>query len=165
MIIRDATVNDIPEIVKVRRTAFTQREVRGFTARKPSIFYSEEELRKSWVKENQLLEGWRVFVAEKSEGLAGFIVFKMENGQGYIDNINISKKHQRTGIGKALVCYVENLARRQGIHIVLTDTTENAKGKPWKSYAFWIGMGYKDTGERLKTKWSFKEIPFYKNIK
>ncbi len=164
LIIRDASADDIPAIVRVRRSAFTAKEVRGFAAPKPSQFYSLEELSNSWIMENQLLDGWRVFVAEENGELIGFIVFKIYNGKGYIDNINISKKHQRTGVGKALVLYVENLARRQGIHTILTDTTENAEGKPWKSYACWIGMGYRDTGERLKTEWSFKEILFHKNI-
>lgn len=150
--------------MRVRRSAFTAKEVQGFTTPKPSMFYSEEELRNAWAKENLLLDGWSVSVAEKEGGLIGFIAFKMENGKCYIDNINISKRNQRTGIGKALVYYVENLARCQGIHTILTDTTENAEGKPWKSYDFWIGMGYRDTGERLKTKWSFEEIPFCKNI-
>jgi len=164
LVIRDATANDIPAIVKVRRTAFTEKEVRGFTTPEHSIFYSQKELKKAWVKENQLAGGWRVFVAEDSRGVIGFIVFKMESEMGYIDNINIAKDSQQMGVGAALVSYAEGLARSEGINKMLTDTTENAEGKPWKSYAFWIRMGYKDTGERRKTKWSFKEIPFVKNI-
>ena len=164
LIIRDATANDIPAIVKVRRTAFTAKEVRGFTTPERSIFYSQRELKKAWVKKNQLADGWRVLVAQDSRGIIGFIVFKMENKMGYIDNINIAKHSQQMGVGTALVSYAEGLARSEGINRMLTDTTENAEGKPWKSYTFWIRMGYKDTGERRKTKWSFKEIPFVKNI-
>jgi N-acetylglutamate synthase-like GNAT family acetyltransferase len=164
LVIRDATAIDIPAIVKVRRTAFTNGEVRGFTTPERSIFYSQRELKRAWAKENQLVDGWKVLVAEDDGGVVGFIVFKVENGLCYIDNVNISKDKQRTGVGRALVSHVEELARRQGIHRICTDTTENAEGKPWKSYAFWIRMGYKDVGERRKTKWSFKEIPFVKNI-
>lgn len=164
LVIRDATTNDIPAMVKVRRTAFTAKEVRGFTAPERSIFYSQRKLKKAWIKENQIVDGWKILVAEGSEGVAGFIVFKTEDGICYIDNVNIAKNSQRMGVGKALVSNVEEIARSQGIHTIRTDTTENAEGKPWKSYVFWIRMGYKDTGERLQTKWNFKEIPFIKNL-
>jgi len=46
-----------------------------------------------------------------------------------------------------------------------TDTVESAEGIPWKSYGFWTRIGYKDTGERLATKWDFKIIPFIKNLR
>jgi ribosomal protein S18 acetylase RimI-like enzyme len=150
--------------VKVRRNAFCAKEVRGFTAPEHSIFYSQRELKKAWIKENQIVDGWEVFAAEESERVVGFIVFRTEDGVGYIDNINIAKNNQRIGVGRALVSHVEELAKSQGIRTIRTDTTENAEGKPWKSYAFWIRMGYKDTGERLKTKWSFREMPFIKKI-
>jgi len=164
LVIRDASINDIPAIVKVRRAAFTTKEVQGFTTPERSVFYSQKELRKTWLKKNQLYGGWEVVVADENGEIMGFIVFKTENGAGYIDNINIAKEKQRTGVGKALVSHVEGLVRSRGFHTIRTDTTENAKGEPWKSYAFWTKMGYKDTGERLKTIWSFKEIPFDKYI-
>lgn len=46
-----------------------------------------------------------------------------------------------------------------------TDTTENANWEPWKSYDFWLKMGYEDTGERLPTDYDFKEIQFIKRLK
>ena len=92
------------------------------------------------------------------------MVFKIENGAGYIDNINVSKRQQREGTGKALVHYAEDIARSRGVRTMRTDTTENAEGKPWKSYGFWTKMGYKDTGERLPTKLNFKEINFTKKL-
>ncbi len=46
-----------------------------------------------------------------------------------------------------------------------TATTENADGAPWRSYDFWIRMGYEDTGNRIPTLYSFKEIPFVKRLK
>ncbi len=74
------------------------------------------------------------------------------------------KQQQGKGVGKALILSVEEIARSKGAHLMRTDTTENALGKSWKSYGFWTKMGYKDTGERLPTKWEFKEIALIKNL-
>lgn len=61
--------------------------------------------------------------------------------------------------------YVEELAKSKGFDVITTDTTENAKGVPWKAYGFWKKMGYKDIGERLATKYDFKTIPLVKRLK
>jgi len=63
------------------------------------------------------------------------------------------------------VTHVENIALANGYSLMKTDTTENAEGVPWKSYGFWTKMGYKDTRERMPTKWGFKTIPLVKNLK
>lgn len=165
LIIRKATQKDIPAIVKVRHTAFTEKEVEGFTTPTPSIYCSPQKLMKEWVHDNVLKQGWEIFVAENNQKIVGFIVFKLNNDFGYIDNINVAKTMQGKGIGKALVEYVEKLAKSAGIDVMKTDTTENLSGISWKSYAFWQKLGYKDTGARLTTRYSFKEIPFVKNLK
>lgn len=117
-----------------------------------------------WVEKNRLKDGSEVILAEKNEKIVGFIVFKMESDHSYIDNIDIVKDEQKKGIGRALVEHVENTAKANGHSLMKTDTTENAKGIPWKSYGFWTKMGYKDNGERLPTKWNFKTIPLIKNL-
>jgi len=164
LIIRPATPDDIPSIVKVNLSAATNEESQGFSAPEWTTFSSPEELRKMWAEENKLKDGLEVIVAEKNRNVVGFIVFKMEGDHGYIDNIDIAKDEQRKGIGRALVEHVENIAVANGCALMKTDTTENAEGVPWKSYGFWTKMGYKDTGERLPTKWNFKTIPFVKNL-
>lgn len=164
LFIRKANAKDISSIVKVRKAAFTAEEVQGFTAPTPSIFYSCARLQKAWEKDNNLKGGWNVYVVENDRRVVGFIVFKLEKGVGYIDNINIAKTCQGKGVGKALVSYVEQIAITHGISVMKTDTTENAQGIPWKSYTFWTKIGYKDTGDRLPTKWTFKEIPFLKTL-
>lgn len=162
--IRKATAEDVPSIVRVRRTAFTTEEVEGFTTPEPSIFYSREKMTEEWEKDDKLKGDWKVLVAEDDGEVVGFIVFKLENNVGYIENINITKAYQRKGVGKALVSHVEQIAKSNGMSVMQTDTTENAEGVPWKSYAFWTKIGYKDTGERFPTKWAFKEIHFIKNL-
>jgi len=165
LVIRNASVNDIPSIVRVSLTASTIEEARGFSAPEWTTYLTPEELRKIWVKENRLKDGFEVVVAEKDENVVGFIVFKRERDHFYIDNIDVAKNEQGKGSGKALVTHVENMATANGYSLMKTDTTENAEGIPWKSYGFWTKMGYIDIGERLPTKWDFMTIPFVKNLK
>ncbi len=162
--IRKAGLKDIEAMVRVRRNAFRDEEVQGFTPPERSFFYFVGGLKKEWKEDNKLKDGLEIYVAEDKQDLVGYIVFKTKNGTGYIDNINVAKPQQGKGVGKNLVVYVEEIARTRGIHFMQTDTTENAQGKPWKSYGFWTAMGYKDTGERLATEWDFKEIRFVKNL-
>jgi len=160
-----ATANDITSIVNVSLTSTTKEETNGFTAPEWTTYPSTEELSKVWAEANRLKDGSEVIVAEKNNKIIGFIVFKMEFDYCYIDNIDITRDEQKKGIGKALVTHVENIAKTKGYTLMKTDTTENAEGMPWKSFGFWMKMGYKDPGERLTTKWDFKTIPFIKNLK
>jgi len=165
LVIRSATVKDIPSIVNVNLTSTTKEGIQGFTTSEWGTFSSPEELKKAWFEENRLNDGSEIMVVEKKEEIIGFIVFKMEQDHYYIDNIAITREEQRKGIGTILVTHVENTAKTNGYSLMKTDTTENEKGIPWKAYRFWIKMGYEDTGERLSTKWDFKTIPFVKNLK
>ena len=165
IIIRKATADDIPFIVGASVCSASRKETEGFSAPEWTTYSSPTELRKAWAEGNRLKDGSQVVVAEKEGNVVGFIVFKMERGYAYIDNIDVIKKEQRKGIGRTLVAHVEKIAINTGCSYIKTDTTENAAGIPWKSYGFWTRMGYEDTKERLSTKWDFKTIPFVKNLK
>jgi len=164
--IRAAAIKDISSIVRTRLAALTEEENYGFSAPEFTITYtSTKELRKAWNRGNRLKEGFEVFLAEDEGKMAGFIVFKTDLGCGYIENIVVAEEKQGKGIGRALVMYVEGLAKSKGCHFMRTDTTENVGGVPWKSFGFWIKMGYEDVGERLCTNHEFKEIPLSKSLK
>lgn len=164
-VVRKANVDDIPSIVQACVTSASREETEGFAAPEWVTYSSTEELRKVWNTGNRLKDGSEVVVAERNGRVVGFIVFSMKPDFAYIDNIDIARHEQRKGIGTALVTYVEKMARSHGRFCIKTDTTENAQGVPWKSYGFWTKMGFKDTRERLPTKWSFKTIPFVKKLK
>ena len=162
--IRPATIKDVLSIVNVRLGALTTKEISGFTASEYALYSSTKKLYKMWGRENVLKDGFRIFVAEENGKIIGFVVFKIEKNYGNLDNIVVDKTNQGKGIGRALVDYVERLAKSKGCNLVKTDTSENAMGIPWKAYGFWMKMGYKDTGERLYTKYDFKEIPLMKKL-
>lgn len=164
VVIRKATIDDIPAIVQACLTSASQEETKGFGAPEWGTYSVPGELKKVRTTGNKLNDGSEVVVAEKNSEVVGFIVFSLERDCAYIDDIDITKSEQRKGIGRNLVAYVEKVAKANGRRRIKTDTTENVEGVPWKSYAFWTKMGFKDTGERLPTKWSFKTIPFVKKL-
>jgi ribosomal protein S18 acetylase RimI-like enzyme len=165
LVIRPAVIRDVSSIVEVRMGAFMEEDVSGFIVPGESLYASTEKLRKMWDKENLLKAGFEVFVAEWETNMVGFIVYNMKSCDDNIDNVVVAKKEQGKGVGRALVEYVEALAKYRGYDVMRTDTTENAEGVPWKSYGFWRRMGYEDTGERVTTEYGFKVIPLLKKLK
>jgi len=165
LVIRPASVEDVSSIVEVRLRAFTEEEAAGFTIPGESPYVSIERLQKMWDKENLFRDGSEVFVAEREEKVVGFIVFNMRCSDDNIDNVVVAKEEQGKGIGKALVEYVERLAKSRGYDVMKIDTTENVEGVPWKAYGFWRKLGYEDSGERIPTEYGFKDIPLVKKLK
>jgi ribosomal protein S18 acetylase RimI-like enzyme len=165
LVIRPASIKDVPSIVKIRSEAFSDEELFGYIVPDNNIYTSEEKLRKTWNKSNRLKDDSEVFVAASKEKIVGFIVFNMKNIEDNIDNIIVAKKEQGKGIGKALVEYIEQLGKSRGLEVITTDTTENSHGFPWKAFGFWKKMGYKDTGKRINTRYDFKIISLIKKLK
>jgi GNAT superfamily N-acetyltransferase len=161
--IRPATVNDVPSIVEIRLGAVTEEDISEFALPEDNLYTSIEKLREIWAFENRLKDGFEVFVAEDQGKVIGFIVFTMK-GSDNIDNIVVAKEKQGKGVGRALVKYVESLAKSRGFHVIKTGTTENSKGVPWTAYGFWIKMGYEDSEVRVPTEYDFKVIPLVKKL-
>ncbi len=164
LIIRPASIRDVKSIVEIRLGAVTGEEILEFGVPEDNLYSSTDKLGKNWDKDNLLKDGYEVFVSEDRDKIIGFIVFTMK-GSDNIDNIVVAKEEQGKGVGKALVEYVEGLAKSRGFEVIGTDTTENAMGVAWKAYGFWRRMGYEDTGERGSTEYDFKVIPLVKNLK
>jgi len=103
LMIRAATIKDIPSIVKVRLAALTEEEIRGFSAREFAITSSAGKLREVWDNGNRLKDGFEVFLAEDEGRLVGYMMFKVEGDSGYIDDVVVAEEERGKGIGKALV--------------------------------------------------------------
>lgn len=164
IILREAQKEDIPSIIGTSRASTTDEEMVGHTAPEWGTFRDVKKLRNEWMTGNRLKDDYEIIVAERRGQIIGYLVYKREQDFVYIDLIHIRKPEQGKGLGRTFVSYVESLALESGLKRIETETTENAQGQPWKSYNFWLRMGFQDTGERLKTKWDFKLIPFVKEI-
>jgi ribosomal protein S18 acetylase RimI-like enzyme len=164
LIVRPASISDVSSIIKIRLEALTEEELDGFTVPNANLYWTNEKINESWDKENKLKDNSEVFVAEDNGRVIGFIIFNQEVSDDNIDNIVVEKQEQGKGVGKALVKYVEELAKSRGFDFITTDTTENSMGVLWKAYGFWKKMGYKDTGRRIATRYDFKEVPLVKKF-
>lgn len=164
MLIREARREDISSIVAACRASVAEEELIGFTAPEWGTFRDVERLKGIWKTGNRLEDYYEVIVSERDRQILGFLVFKKEQEHLYIDQVNIRKSEQGKGIGRSFQEHVEKLAIKSGLKRIQTDTTENAQGVPWRSYDFWLKMGFQDTGERVETKWDFKMIPFVKQF-
>jgi len=162
LVVRPASISDIPSIIEVRSGALTDQEIAGFSVPGSSLYYSK--LMEIWDTGNRLKDDSEVFVAVSDGKVIGFIVFNMNNCDDNIDNVVVARKEQGKGVGRSLVEYVEDLAKSRGMDVITTDTTENAEGVPWKAYGFWRKMGYVDTGKRLPSGYDFKVIPLVKKL-
>ena len=121
--IRPASVDDISSIVEIRLDALTEEEVAGSAISGDSLYLSVEKLHEVWDKENKFMGSFEVFVAEREGRVVGSIVVNMNNFDDNIDNIVVNREEQGKRIGRALVRYVEKLAKSRGFCVLKTDTT------------------------------------------
>lgn len=152
-LIRKADERDLSTIVEVMQASASKEELRGFippealqrgSAGVPPEFL--EELRKELLREDH-----GIIVAEKNGRPVGFAYFRYMRDCIGIEEIDVRKEYQEQGIGKPLVEYIERVAREKGIKRLETGTSVNKQGKPWKAYAFWMHMGFIDTGKRTES--------------
>jgi GNAT superfamily N-acetyltransferase len=165
--IRLATKDDIPQIVWCDRTAVSDIEVMGYGV--PSdkrVFADEEKLRAYW--DGDYVEGRLVYVFEEDHRVLGFTQVRVDPDAVELYDIDVAGEHQGRGIGRALVDFVESLARSLGKHYVTLGTSRNIEtGKPWKSYDFWLTLDYVLDGETETEEDKangFTEIRFRKKV-
>jgi predicted GNAT family acetyltransferase len=146
--IRAATRVDIPNIVRCNLTAKTSEETIGYAPPlEQRTFADQNKLERVWGSGNQVKGGF-VYVFEENEEVVAYVLIEVQPDAIEIDNMDVTKNMRGKGIGKALVKFVKDLAREQGKKYVTLGTSRNQKtGKPWRSYGFWMRMGYSEDGE------------------
>ena len=130
-------------------------------------FTDEDKLRSDWGAENHVGEGF-VYVFEEDGRVVAYVIILVEQDAIKLDNIDVTSAYQRRGIGKTMVGFVEDLAKKLGKSYVTLGTSRNtSSGRPWKSYNFWLRLGYGVDGE-IETdegkRYGFTEIRFRKKI-
>jgi len=165
--IRPATKDDIPQIVSCNRTAKDDNELVGYgPPLGKRVFADEDKLRSNWHGDH--VEEESVYVFEEDGRVLAYAQVRVDPDAVELDNIDVASEHQRKGIGKAMVDFVESLAKNSGKHYVTLSTSRNTKtGKPWKSYSFWLRLGYMVDGETQTEDGKengFTEIRFRKRV-
>jgi ribosomal protein S18 acetylase RimI-like enzyme len=107
-------------------------------------------------------------VFEEDGRVLAYVQVRVDPDAVELDNIDVAGEHQGKGIGKAMVEFVETLACNLGKHYVTLGTSRNARtGKAWKSYDFWIRLGYAVDCEMQTEEGKengFTEIRFRKRV-
>ena len=166
--IRPATKLDIPSIVRCNLTAKGDEEIIGYGSPfAQRTFASEERLGKVWGSGNEV-DGELAYVYEENGKVVAYVLIRVDPDAIELDNIDVTKDFQGKRIGEALVRFVEDLARGLAKKYVTLGTSRNQEtGKPWRSYGFWLKMGYPEDGE-IQTdegrQYGFTEIRFRKSI-
>jgi len=131
MKIRKAKKSDIEEIANILREE---------SSKKP---YNERYSPKKSVQEVERLLKEDLYVAVIDDIVIGFIassVTRDDNKKVYIDELWLSLKYQKQGVGKALMTYVENRYKARGIKVIRL-VTKKSSG----AFKFYKKLKYKET--------------------
>jgi N-acetylglutamate synthase-like GNAT family acetyltransferase len=144
--VRNATREDIPEIVWVSNSSILPGGDFGFGGGTGSPFHEESRLESSWQEPN-VVHGEEVLVAEMESRIVGCATVQDRGAELELVNIDVPLELQGKGIGTRLVRSVEERARREGKRAVTLGTSRNAAGVAWKSLPWWQRLGYRITHE------------------
>jgi GNAT superfamily N-acetyltransferase len=102
------------------------------------------------VTQKRLEHGWYITVAERSgciDGHAEWIVDRDKNGEYlYLDELQVIKSQQQSGIGRAIVADGVNYAQKRGISRIMTIPEQDTG-----SEVFYAKCGFVKVGETLFT--------------
>lgn len=100
-----------------------------------------------------LIRERRAWVAVDGDMVAGALVIEPQHADGfYIDTLAVAPSHQGTGLGRALLQFAEDMARRSGhgfVHLATNGKmTENQRLYPYLGYVE-TGRGHSEGYERV----------------
>lgn len=124
--VRGAELSDIPRIAELERECF-------------SAPWSENAVRETMERENAVF-----LVAECSGKICGYIGLYHAAGEGYITNVAVSGKMRRRGVGRALICALEEKAREMELSFL---TLEVRVGNT-AAIALYESLGFENLGRR-----------------
>ena len=94
----------------------------------------------------QVIARHRVFVLARPKQIAGALVLiDQEDGSLLLDNVAIHPGLQGRGLGRRLICFAEDEARRLG-HAALDLYSHESMSE---SIALYLALGYVETGRRV----------------
>jgi GNAT superfamily N-acetyltransferase len=99
-----------------------------------------------------------VHVALRGPRFAGYVVFYPQGDHLHLEAVAVLPEHAGKGIGKALIGYVEQAARREGLKAVELYTNEAMI----ENLAMYPKMGYRET-QRMRHE-GFNRVFFRKTL-
>lgn len=100
----------------------------------------------------------QAYLAEDENGLLGFIVFFPRGDHMFLENVAVRPAAAGKGVGKSLIRFCENEARRLGLRAVHLYTNE----KMTENLAIYPGLGYAEVDRREED--GFNRVFFEKSL-
>lgn len=85
---------------------------------------------------------FKLVASDEDGNTVGVLALLVDNNIAYLDGLLVSSKHRRQGIGKELVLFAENLAKKNKCTKIIFETEEN-----WTAPKFYKSLDYKITGK------------------
>jgi ribosomal protein S18 acetylase RimI-like enzyme len=92
-----------------------------------------------------LIEAGEVWVLVEGEEVLGVLVMRGAEDHLFVDNVAVAPGHQGRGLGRELVAFAEQKARREGLGEIRLYTNE----KMWENLAVYEKLGFEETGRGL----------------
>ena len=146
--IRLAVATDEPEIRKCAEQAYARYV--PLIGRKPAPMTAHFA--------RQIAQGVVYVATDDQATFQGFIVFYAEEGHLLLENVAVLPRAAGRGVGKALIGFCENAARRLGISTVHLYTNE----KMTENLSIYPKLGYVEVGKR--TEDGFNRVYFEKTL-
>ena len=93
-----------------------------------------------------LIEAGEVWVLVEGEEVLGVLVMRAAEDHLFVDNVAVAPGHQGRGLGRELVAFAEQRARREGLGEIRLYTNE----KMWENLAVYEKLGFEETGRGLE---------------
>lgn len=76
----------------------------------------------------------------------------------YVNTVFVAEAYRRQGVGRRLICEMEQRAKALGANMIRLDTFD------WQGYAFYKRLGYEEVGHYYNEADDFHEYFFVKRI-
>ena len=132
MNVRLATVQDVPEVVRVTNAAY----------RVEDFFINGDRTNADEVRERMTKANAGFLVADALTGLAASVYFEVRGDRGYFGMLSVDPAHQKRGHSKALIAAVESHCRAAGCVALDIDVVNLRLELP----AYYAALGFVETG-------------------
>ncbi len=118
--IREADLNDLPEITELFRNTILHINSKYFTENQLAVWASGANNEKKWTA--RITKNYFI-VAEENNTIIGFAYLTQGN---YLDGIYVHKDHKRQGIGAKLLRVIESQVMMAGFKEIKSDVYKTA---------------------------------------